>query len=68
MNRYRETAQPNSIMKIQERMLFDDTHTTDGWDYIEKFIKIPIEHIEVERSADNKSLVDMKVMAGVFKE
>ncbi len=63
-----KTLNRDEIMKINKIMLFDDTHTTDGWDYIEKFIKIPIEHIEVERIADNKSLVDMKVMAGVFKE
>lgn len=58
----------DELMKISKIMLFDDTHTTDGWDYLEKFINIPVEHIEVERIADKKSLVDMKVMAGVFRE
>lgn len=58
----------NEIMKISKIMLFDDIHTTDGWDYFEKLVAIPVEHIEVERIHDNKSLVDMKVMAGVFKE
>ncbi len=58
----------DEIMKISKIMLFDDVHTTDGWDYLEKLIAIPVEHIEVERIQDHKSLVDMRVMAGVFRE
>lgn len=58
----------NEVMKTSKIMLFDDIHTTDGWDYLEKVISIPAEHIEVERIHDHKSLVDMRVMAGVFKE
>lgn len=56
------------MMKISKIMLFDDVHTTDGWDFLEKLLSIPIEHIEVERLLDHKSLVDMRVMAGVFRE
>ena len=58
----------NEVMKISKIMLFDDIHTTDGWDYLEKVISISVEHIEVERIHDHKSLVDMRVMAGVFRE
>lgn len=58
----------DEINKISKIMLFDDVHTTNGWDYLEKFISIPVEHIEVERISEDKSLVDMKVTAGVFKE
>lgn len=58
----------DEVMKISKIMLFDDVHTTDGWDYLDKLISIPIEHIEVERIAERKSLVDMRVMAGVFRE
>lgn len=58
----------DEVLKISKIMLFDDVHTTDGWDYLEKLISIPVEHIEVERIQDHKSLVDMRVMAGVFRE
>lgn len=58
----------DEVLKISKIMLFDDVHTTDGWDYLEKLISIPVEHIEVERLLDHKSLVDMRVMAGVFRE
>lgn len=58
----------DEINKIQKIMLFDDSHTTNGWDYIGKFLKIPVEHIEVDRVTDRKSLVDIKVTAGVCKE
>lgn len=58
----------DEVLKISKIMLFDDIHTTDGWDYLEKLISIPVEHIEVERIQDHKSLVDMRVMAGVFRE
>ncbi len=58
----------DEVMKISKIMLFDDIHTTDGWDYLEKVISIPVEHIEVERIINHKSLVDMRVMAGVFRE
>lgn len=58
----------DEVLKISKIILFDDVHTTDGWDYLEKLISIPVEHIEVERIQDHKSLVDMRVMAGVFRE
>ena len=58
----------DEVMKISKIMLFDDVHTTVGWDYLDKVISIPIEHILVERLIDHKSLVDMRVMAGVFRE
>ena len=49
-------------------MLYDDYHTGSGWDLIEKFTRIPIEHIEVDRVTDGKSLVDIKMTAGVTKD
>lgn len=58
----------DEVMKISKIMLFDDIHTTNGWDHLEKVISIPVEHIEVKRIQDHKSLVDMRVMAGVFRE
>lgn len=56
------------ISKIKKIILYDDYHTTTGWDWLEKFTSIPVEHIEVERVVDNKSLVDIKMTAGVCRE
>ena len=53
--------------KIEKIILYDDYHTTDGWDYLEKFVKIPVEHVEVDRVTDRKSLVDVRMTAGICK-
>lgn len=58
----------DELEKIDKIVLYDDVHTTDGWDYLEHFISIPVEHIEVERITDYKSLVDIKVSTGVCRE
>ena len=55
----------DELSKIEKIILYDDYHTSSGWDWINKFIRIPVEHIEVERVTDNKSLVDIKMTAGV---
>lgn len=55
----------DELSKIEKIVLYDDYHTTDGWQWLEKFTKIPIEHIEVKRVTDRKSLVDIKMTAGV---
>ena len=44
------------LSKIKKIILYDDYHTTTGWDWLEKFTSIPVEHIEVERVVDNKFL------------
>jgi len=54
-----------SLAKIEKIVLYDDYHTTIGWDWLSKFTQIPVEHIEVERVTDRKSLVDIKMTAGV---
>lgn len=56
------------IQKIHKIILYDDTHTTNGWDYLDKLVSIPVEHIEVERVTDRKSLVDIRVTAGICRE
>jgi hypothetical protein len=53
---------------IDHILLYDDFHTSVAWDYIETLIHIPIEHIEVSRVADGKSLVDMRMAVGVTTE
>lgn len=55
-------------IKIQKIILFDDIHTNPGWDLIDKFVKLPVEHIMVERVKEQKSLVDIKMTATVCME
>ncbi len=56
------------IAKIHKLILFDDIHTNPGWDMIEKFVPIEVEHIMVERVKEQKSLVDIKMSVTVCKE
>jgi len=58
----------DALAKIEKIILYDDCHTTSGWDWLEKFIRIPVEHVEVERVTDQKSLVDIKMTAGVCRD
>lgn len=58
----------DELEKIDKILLYDDVYTTDGWDYLEHFISIHIEHIELERITDYKSLVDIKVPTSVCRE
>ena len=55
------------MSKVDRIVLYDDVHTTRAWDYISHLTHIKVEHIEVERVADNKSLVDIRMTAGVCK-
>lgn len=58
----------DELKKIEKIVLYDDYHTNCGWDWLGKFTHIPIEHVEVERVTDQKSLVDIKMTAGVCKD
>ncbi|MGN1036897.1 MAG: NYN domain-containing protein [Ruminococcus sp.] len=58
----------DELAKIDKIILYDDYHTTSGWDWIEKFTKIPVEHVEVSRVTDHKSLVDIQMTAGVCRD
>lgn len=49
-------------------ILFDDIHASTGWDLLEQFTTIPVEHIEIERVKQNKSLVDMRLAMRVSQE
>ncbi len=55
----------NEIERIHKIMLYDDVHTTKAWAFLNKITNIPVEHILVDRIKENKSLVDMKMCAGV---
>jgi hypothetical protein len=56
---------PQDIGLIHKIILYDDYHTTIAWDYIQTLIDIPVEHIEVPRVTDAKSLVDIQMTVGV---
>jgi hypothetical protein len=59
---------PDELSKIEKITLYDDSNTTAGWDWLSRFTHIPVEHIEVERVTDRKSLVDIKMTASVCKD
>ena len=56
---------PRDMKLVQKIILFDDYHTTIAWDYIGRMIDIPVEHVEVPRVTDAKSLVDIQMAVGV---
>lgn len=55
----------NEIERINKIVLYDDIHTTKAWSFLDKITNIPVEHIMVDRIKENKSLVDIKICAGV---
>ncbi len=57
----------DELTKIEKIYLYDDYHTTKGWDWLYTFTRIPVEHIEVQRVTDRKSLVDIMMTAGVCR-
>ena len=56
------------MQKISAIILFDDAHTATAWRILEDYVKIPVEHIMIERVKLNKSLVDIKLTARACKE
>lgn len=57
----------DEVEKIEKIILYDDYHTTSAWTFLKHFVSIPIEYEEVERVTDRKSLVDLKMTAGICK-
>ncbi|MBR0086290.1 MAG: NYN domain-containing protein [Lachnospiraceae bacterium] len=53
------------LSKIDKIVLYDDEHTTEAWDWLEQLTHLTVEHIEVERIVDRKSLVDIEIAVGV---
>lgn len=57
------------ISKITKIILYNDVHASTAWNIFEKHARgITVEHIMTERVKDSKSLVDMKLSNGVFRE
>ena len=59
---------PEELAKIEKITLYDDPNTTAGWDWLSKFTQIPVEHIEIDRVTDRKSLVDVRMTASVVTD
>lgn len=57
-----------NLEKIKKVILYDDVNTSNAWDYINEYIKLPIEHKEIQRVLNNKSLVDIAMTSGACKE
>ena len=55
----------SELDKIEKIYLYDDHHTTVGWQWLDKFTEIPVEHILIDRVTERKSLVDIVMTAGV---
>jgi uncharacterized LabA/DUF88 family protein len=55
----------DDVNQIKKIILYDDYHTTVAWDYIERLLTVPVEHVEVPRVTDSKSLVDIQMAVGV---
>lgn len=58
----------DNLEKITVINLYDDAHTSTAWDYISEIIKIPVEHFEVDRVLENKSLVDQKMGLAIQRD
>lgn len=54
--------------KIASIILFDDVHTATTWRILDDFMKIPVEHIMIDRVKQNKSLVDIMLTARACQE
>lgn len=58
----------DELNKITKIILFDDPNTTSAWGLLHKFTSIPVEHIDIQRVTQRKSLVDIRMTAGVCAE
>lgn len=58
----------NITKRISKILLFDDPCTNNGWDMLNNYSDIPVEHVEVSRLVEQKSLVDVRMAAGICKE
>lgn len=54
--------------KITSIILFDDVHTASAWRILDSFTHIPVEHMMTERVKQNKSLVDVMLIARTCQE
>ena len=57
-----------NLSKISVINLYDDVNASSAWDYISEIIDIPVEHYDVDRVLENKSLVDLAMALDISKE
>ncbi|MBR1591902.1 MAG: NYN domain-containing protein [Ruminococcus sp.] len=57
----------DNMSKIEKIYLYDDYHTTRAWNWLYNYTNIPVEHIQVQRVTDRKSLVDIMMTAGICR-
>ena len=67
-SKYDDLTEVEKSKGITKVILFDDYHTVDAWDILEEHVKASIEHEEVERILNRKSLVDIAMTAGACQE
>ncbi len=63
-----EADRNDAYANIERIILYDDIRAASAWRMLENYVSIPIQHEMVERIHDNKSLVDMRMAAGICKE
>ena len=63
-----KNLEADELKRINKILLFDDYHQNVGWDYLQGYTQVPVEHIEVERVMDSKSQVDMALAVACCKE
>ena len=56
------------LEKISKIILVNDVHTNIGWNELNRYTDIPIEHMMTERVKEDKSVVDGTVIAKAFIE
>ena len=57
----------DELNKISKIILYDDPNTTSAWNLLHKYTKIPVETVNVERVKIDKSIVDIRMTAGVVQ-
>mgnify|MGYP004554960023 CR=1 FL=1 len=64
-----KNLEADQISKLTKIILYNDVHASTAWTIFEKHARgITVDHIMTERVKDSKSLVDMKLSNGVFRE
>ena len=56
------------LSKIVKIILFDDVHTSTAWKLLDSFTEIPVQHENIVRVKEEKSLVDIRLSVGTTKE
>lgn len=60
-----KSLKSSEMIKISKIVLYDDIHTTSAWQLLHTQTSIPVEVVNVERVLDRKSIVDIKMTAGI---